>query len=449
MSTFEQGKQWRFQKNCHKYSPQKKLFIDRGLREGVLKKTPPIIFKGLFCIVILLLSPGCSDEVNPLQTTPEEIADKTKELSIQNETELKVSNQTPSEVRSVPLIVDSDTNPEIRPPVDKNLEEKTIGKIRREPSEDDRIRPRGIWIVRSHLDKERINRLNKMRDPDAFNSYPELFGIESDFKPLLSLEGKGPGRVRITGESLETMDFEIGPDKEKIEVYPNFRAEFLHSEKTDQREKIEITFIEGTKENLVDQFRVTWSNQRELFIEDPNLNDIVPLITPNYSDEAPKFKDVKEWLRAACAGLNKYNINFEEVRPDKPYLRVRTSKEMRESRKANAYDLCTWLATKAIENGFEAEIIVLPYHCLLSVSNYPSRDGEIGSQEQSYIETSILLDKEKIVQGAFEEARDITNEKVELALKTGQERVSEEFKRGADKMIALKIKEWYKMYKQK
>jgi hypothetical protein len=213
-------------------------------------------------------------------------------------------------------------------------------------------------------------------------------------------------------------------------------------------EEIEVSFIEGPKEELVDKMELDWSNPREVYRGDNNLNDLIAMVDAKPQKGQVRFKNVQEWLMAIIAGLDKYNIHYEDLKEDDNFLRVRTSKEMRESKKANSYDLCIWLANKAIEHGFSCEIIVMPGYALLAISNAPISTKDLSSIEQSYIDTKMLLDKKTISQGAFEKERNIILERVNHAIETGQKRINEQFELGADNMIALKVEEWDKLYRE-
>jgi hypothetical protein len=380
---------------------------------------------------------GCSEERNPLLDEGE----TSKKEPTSQQVESKGSEN------GGPIKVKEPEEEEKAVEDPKRTKESKSAEIKRSPSTDERIRTPGVWNLEVHLVDDKINRLNQLRDPSLMSSYPDLFGIDLDFEPLLSMEGKGPGKVRITGTNIDPIEFNLGNEKERYEIFPYYNMGFLTTDIEDAKEKLEILYVNESKEELIDKLQTTWSNERELNISDKNLNDIISLVDADRPEGELKFKDLKNWLIAATGGLDKYNIKFEEIKGDEPFTQIRTSREMREDKRATAYDLSIWLANKAIEHGFDCEIIILPKHALISVSNVPREKNALKSPEQSYIETRVLLDKETISQGAFEKERNILKERVDESLKVGQETINEQFKLGADNMIALKIEEWDKLYR--
>jgi hypothetical protein len=410
----------------------------------------PHTIQALLLTLALILFTGCSEEINPFDTSPPK--EEIKDLEEKKEETVGVENQAGGEggeggeggKEELPSSLHLIETPEEKGIPDPEETRANVSEVRRSPSDDQRIRSSGIWNLQAHLQEDKINRQNQLRNISLMKTYPDLFGVGLDFEPLLSLEGKGPGRVRVVGSNFQLIEFELASAKEKFEIYPNYNLRFLHDDAETQKEKIEITYLNGEKEELVDRVEAKWTQKREINLEDRNLNDIVTLIDAKRPppDEKLKFKDLNQWLVAIIGGLDKFNIKFEEIKEGTTFLKIRTSTEMRQDKKANAYDLCVWLANKAIEHGFNCEFIILPNHALLSVSSEPSQTNNLKSSEQKYIETSMLLDKEKITQGAFEEEKDIKLEKAKESMRIGQEKINEQFKIGADNMIALKIEEW-------
>lgn len=414
------------------------------------------VYKGIKILTFPLLSLtigtgliGCSEEINPLKSNEPTIQKESEDISGSNNTTIDTStdlSQPPNQG------LDSIKKTEQK---DKSISDSTsslsklAAEVRRKPSDDQKIRTPGVWNLRTHLDDDKINRANQLRNPALLNSYPELFGTEADFKPLLSMEGKGPGLIRIIGTNMDTIEFSLSPSKEIIEIYPYYKNLFLFGENMGAKEKLEITYIEGSKEELVDKFQMKWSEPREILLTDKNLNDIISLIEDQQPTLPFKFETMKDWLLAATAGLDKYNIKFEEIDGSSTFQRVRTSKEMREDKKATAYDLCVWLASKATEHGFECELIILPNHALIGVSNAPREKNELKSPEQSYIETKTLVDRETITQGAFEARRNILLEKVNQSIVDGQKTINDQTKLGSENITALKVEEWKKLYRKK
>jgi hypothetical protein len=409
------------------------------------KKKGSVIGRTILALLLtlpILLFTGCSEEINPLEAGPSEKRDGDLEEN-KEASDDKSDEETPSPLQLI-------DNAEEKGIPDPEKSKTNVSEVRRSPSDDQRIRSAGVWNLQAHLQEDRINRQNQLRNISLIKTYPDLFGVGLDFEPLLSLEGKGPGKVRVVGSNFQLIEFELASAKEKFEIYPSYNLRFLNNGSADQKEKIEITYLDGTKEELVDRVEARWTGKREINLTDKNLNDIVTLVDAKrpLPDEKLKFKDLNQWLIAIIGGLDKFNIRFEEIKEGTTFLKVRTSTEMRQDKKANSYDLCVWLANKAIEHGFNCEFIILPNHALLSISSEPSQTNNLKSSEQKYIETSVLLDKEKITQGAFEEEKNINLEKAQESMRVGQEKINEQFKIGADNMIALKIEEWDNLYKK-
>jgi hypothetical protein len=389
---------------------------------------------------------GCGEEINPLKD-PNQASTQTSDPEGPS---AKAEDTPNTEITegSPPISVTESTNVVNKIADPEGMAKEKSAEIKRSPSSDEKIRSTGVWNLQAHLNDEKINRLNQLRDPSLLLSYPELFGVDLDFEPLITLEGKGPGKVRIIGTNIDPIELILNSSKEFIEVYPYYKEEFLYSDMKEAEEEIEVSFIEGPKEELVDKMELDWSNPREVYRGDNNLNDLIAMVDAKPQKGQVRFKNVQEWLMAIIAGLDKYNIHYEDLKEDDNFLRVRTSKEMRESKKANSYDLCIWLANKAIEHGFSCEIIVMPGYALLAISNAPISTKDLSSIEQSYIDTKMLLDKKTISQGAFEKERNIILERVNHAIETGQKRINEQFELGADNMIALKVEEWDKLYRE-
>lgn len=397
-------------------------------------------------LFLLLTLNGCSDPVNPLKEA-EPKSETTKSTNIVDITKIdKESKENtlkgiPSD-NKIAVIGDKDiTDPSGTIKVES-------AEIRRLPSNDQKIRSAGVWNFQTHLNADKIYKLNQLRNPSLMEYYPELFGINLDFQPLISMEGKGPGKIRVIGTSISPIEFDLEPEKQVIEIYPYYDRSFLAKAIDNAKETLEITYLDGKKEELVDKFQLKWSGNREIYLKDQNLNDIISLIDSKQLEGNSQFKNITDWLVAATTGLNKYNIKFEEVTNEKPFLHIKTSKEMREGKKATAYDLCVWLANKAIENGFNCEIVILPNHAILSVSNKPNQTNDLHSSDQSYIETRVLLDKESINQGAFEIKKNLVLERVNKSIIKGQETIAEQLKLGSENIVALRTEEWDKLYKE-
>lgn len=403
-----------------------------GATQQYTKKWVMVI---LGLVASLCLLSGCEKQGNPLNKIDKNNTEATGTLE----------NEVPPKEHHIasPIRI-------IEPAQNEGLESSSgnNGEIVRVPSKDNQIRSTGAWNIVLNLKSDRIYRLNQFRDAGQIKTYPELFGVGNDFEPFISMEAKGPGTIKINGRSFEEISIDCGPTKEKIEVYPLFKKDFLLSTKENQKDEVQITFEKDGVKTLIDRFPLRWTNQREIYLKDKNLNDIITLVETAPLRESTAFANAKQWLVAAVTGLNKFNIVLDPIEKDQDFVTIRTSKEMREKRRASKYDICVWLANKALEYGFEVEIIALPNHCILAVSELPTKKGVLNTSTQYYIEGEELIDSVATpLSMATNQNLGNINKKVDLALKKGEERISKEFKDGADKMFALKIKEWEKAYR--
>jgi hypothetical protein len=386
----------------------------------------------LLLIGLGLLS-GCKKESNPFEEKTAE-----KPISSQNNRDTIPSDE----------IINIPESFKEKSPVEKKL----VGaQIRVTPQEENSKskKEKGVWDIKLLLDDQKVNRLNQRRDPELIEKSPELFGVEGEFKPLMIMEAKGPGIIKIRGKLVGNIEIEIGTGIQTVEVYPNYQLEELFGDKPSEIDTLYVIFADDSKETLVEKIETRWSSTDEVYMLDSNLNDLVTIVEEKKQATKKEFSDIKVWLKAAALGLEKLKIKEESLTENTTWQRVRNSEEIRGEKLANCIDLTVWLARKGAENGFQTYIITLPKHVLLGISN--SEYGKKGETLDTliYVDTPYLLEEYYKQEGAFEAEKDQLSIRVDKAITTGTNLVNSQFKKEPDKMFALELKEWENMYRNK
>jgi hypothetical protein len=332
---------------------------------------------------------------------------------------------------------------EIKEETKSSLPKVSGGTIRRTNTESDE---EGIKDVEVFLDQEKINLLSERRDNRLINEKPDFFGIDGEFQPLLKFKVKGAGQVIIRGKLIGEIIIETSEQAEEIEVYPDFKLGELFKSDAINEEEISIIFKQGEKETLSERFSVKCSETDEIFIEDKNLNDLVSLTEEDRLRlKVEGINNVESLILGAIRGLDKFGIEYEPLPERKGFLKIKDGREFRESKKANSLDLCVWLSKKARENGYPVSIVITPQDAILGIKSIE----ENGNEKTLYIDTKLLLRRsiKDFPTNYSQGENELFQWRLDKAILSGEAIVKKNFKENPEKMFALELAEWEKVYR--
>lgn len=284
----------------------------------------------------------------------------------------------------------------------------------------DRTALPGDIDITYHLDEEKLNRLNAFRNAKLIEKFPDLFGAEKEFPPLMTVKAYGPGQINIMGDpAAGRIMIPVGPGGERIEIYPHYSLEALEDER-EIEEQITVQWKDEKGERTVDTRNLPWSSRRDFFLSPDRFGDLAYLAWATGNTWISQ-EDVPKQMK----NLSKSKVAYESPQPVGGWQRIRTIGEILRDKKANCLDLTVWVAGNSAHSGWASKIFILGNH---------SMPGFGAPENLLILESTALIKSDKA--GA---ART-----VEQALDEGQHNYKEGLSQGAKEIDVL---DWRTLYR--
>lgn len=373
----------------------------------------------LFGVIVSTGLLGCGPQISPL-----DMDYQAKEKGELRERLLKTAKGISSETDEDPSITLGTTGGRVRREV---LPDNT-------PTDGNSV-DQGVYELTVHLDQGKINRVNARRNPEKIDTNPDLFGIDKIFKPLITIEAKGPGKIILEGsKNTPEIHIPVSPLKEKIEIYPNYNLSVLFGGQHGEKEKINVYFDNGEEKKLIESLDVVWSGPREIFLSDKNLCDLASLSQVSVLPETlAKTDNLDLWLELLANDFKEKKIRYIESSGDEQgWQLIKTPKSIMNQNSANCLDMVLWVSSASEAAGFESYLIAMDGHALVAVA---PQGKDLG--DAKYIETTLLIEQ-------------LDNKPSSLAdaIKKGSEQVKEKMEKDPEKILAINLKEWKKYYRE-
>lgn len=271
---------------------------------------------------------------------------------------------------------------------------------------DRTIQPGNVAIT-YHLDANKLNRINAHRDAKLIGEYPDLFGENKEFRPLMTVRAYGPGKLTIFGDpATGSLVIPVGTGGEKVEIYPHYKLEELARE-GELKEQITVQWKDEISERTVDSRSLPWSSKHEFFLSPTRFGDLAALAWGH-----GKPWKTREDCPRLLQNLGKLNIQYEVPSVTEGWQRVRTIEEVVREKKANCLDLTVWIAGNSAHSGWLSKIYILGNH---------SMPGFGSASSPLILETTALVESKEAGK-----ARDI-----EQALEEGKANYNKGLQKGA------------------
>lgn len=291
----------------------------------------------------------------------------------------------------------------------------------------------GVKDITLNLDKDKINKVAQRRDAKLKDYYPEVFGINKEFKPLLVILAKGPGIVTITSPTIGSLAIKLKNQCGRFMVYPDFKIENLFRGTSNEEETVQIEFTDlENKKVLVDRFPVKWSGPNEILVNDDEINDIASIVSNQIRGRAARSPNIATWLKKEAEIMAERNIRYiPSKNATTGWQRINPTKDIIKTGEASCLEAATLIALDAMEAGLKAYIVTASGHAFLGVS----KRGENISNAM-FIDPILFLNQSNGMKLD-----------IEGGLDAGRAAVEAELVKNKEKVLAIDLEEIEKLYR--
>jgi hypothetical protein len=224
----------------------------------------------------------------------------------------------------------------------------------------------GINTIKTLLHGEKANRLHHSRNLQEIAKEPRAMQERGPLKPLLVIEAKGPGNIRIQGNGpTGTITFPLAKTNQKYLVYPRF-GPWKSPKKQEEILRFEFQGQRGSFKTIAKE-DITWSDTRSLFLAEKSLLDLAALTAPiQKGTTAPK--DPNQWIQNQQEQIQSWDLTHEPTNPIGGWQSIRTEEEIRQTKKANCLDLALLFAINAKKAGLTPDVLIGDGHALCTIA---------------------------------------------------------------------------------